>query len=297
MKKSFNAPLGATLIVLSSFFYASYGIWTKLMGDFFGGYTASGLRSILVVLFLLPPALWYRKLEPMQWRKAWKYMLAMIIASTFVWGPLYYAIQHAGVGISLTVNYALLILGMFFFGWLFDKERYTADKFLATALGIVGLAMVFSPSMQVGALFPLLLSAISGFAVAGNMVITKRLPYNSTQSTLVLWETSIIANFIMAFVFREHMPQIGAHVQWFYLVLFAIASVTASWMFVTGLKMIEAGAAGILGLLEVVFAVIFGVVFFHEKLDLLVVLGIVVIIASAAIPYLKDYNAKRGSLE
>ena len=57
--------MGASLIVLSSLFYASYGIWTKLMGNFFGGYTASALRSVVVVLILLPIAIVYSQLEPL----------------------------------------------------------------------------------------------------------------------------------------------------------------------------------------------------------------------------------------
>ena len=63
------------------------------------------------------------------------------------------------------------------------------------------------------------------------------------------------------------------------------------------MKLIDAGAAGILGLLEIVFGVIFGVLLFHEHLALLVIAGVMVIIVAAAIPYLRDYNSKRGTLE
>src|ERR1700741_2496517 len=101
--KKYTAPLGASLVVLSSFFYATYGIWTKLMGDFFGGYTASALRSVLVLLILLPIALVYRKLEPLNLKQNWRYIAGMLVASLFTWGPLYYAILHAGVGISLAI--------------------------------------------------------------------------------------------------------------------------------------------------------------------------------------------------
>ena len=64
-----TAPLGASLVVTSSFFYASYGIWTTLMGNFFGGYTASALRSVLVLIILVPIAFAYKQLGPVQWRK------------------------------------------------------------------------------------------------------------------------------------------------------------------------------------------------------------------------------------
>src|SRR4051812_49240257 len=114
-----SAPLGASLVVVSSLFYASYGIWTKLMGNFFEGYTASGFRSVLVLLILVPIAMFYRHLEPIRLKQNWRYIAGMIIASFFTWGPLYYAILHAGVGISLAIAYASIVIGSFFFGWLF----------------------------------------------------------------------------------------------------------------------------------------------------------------------------------
>jgi len=61
-------------------------------------------------------------------------------------------------------------------------------------------------------------------------------------------------------------------------------------------SMIEAGAAGILGLLEIVFGVLFGVLFFHEHVSVLVMVGILTILAAAAIPYIKDYSDKKGTL-
>jgi drug/metabolite transporter (DMT)-like permease len=296
MSRKYNAPLGASLIVLSSVFYASYGIWTKLTGDFLGGYVASGLRSGLVVLLLLPVAFMYKSFQKIDWYRNWPSLLGIGLASLVIWGPLYYAILHAGVGISLTVNYASIVIGAFVFGWLFNKERFTVDKLLATALGFAGIALVFSPGLHSTGWLPLLAASVSGFATAINMVLIKKLPYNATQSTLVLWILSITANLLMAVVLREKLPALGAHIEWLYLLIFAIASVIASWLLIRGLKFIEAGAAGILGLLEIVFGVVFGMLFFHERPGAIVLFGVIIIIAAATIPYLKDYNAKRGSL-
>ena len=85
-KKPVSAPVGASLVVLSSLFYASYGIWTKLMGNFFQGYTASALRSVLVLLILLPIAIFYRHLEPIKLRQNWRYIVGMTVASLFYMG-------------------------------------------------------------------------------------------------------------------------------------------------------------------------------------------------------------------
>jgi drug/metabolite transporter (DMT)-like permease len=220
-----------------------------------------------------------------------------LLASLVTWGPLYYAILHVGVGISLTVAYASIVIGQFFFGWLFAGERFTKDKALSAVLGLFGLVLIFSPSHSGLALFALLAALISGLSSAANTVFAKQIRYNATQSTIALWGASVVANFFMAIVFNAPHPSFGWHTPWLYLVLFAIASVIASWSLVRGVKLIDAGAAGVLGLLEIVFGVLFGVVFFRERPGLVVLVGVAVIIAAAAVPYFKDYNAQRGTLE
>jgi drug/metabolite transporter (DMT)-like permease len=62
-------------------------------------------------------------------------------------------------------------------------------------------------------------------------------------------------------------------------------------------KLIDAGAAGILGLLEIVFGILFGAVLFGERPGPIVLIGAAVIIAAAAVPYIRDYNTQKGTLE
>lgn len=287
-KNKTNASLGASLIVLSSFFYASYGIWTKLMGNFFGGYTASALRSIVVLLIFVPIALIIRAFEPIQWRKNWKYLLGMVITAFFIWGPLYYAVLHAGVGMALTINYACIVIGMFFFGWLLAGEKFTKDKWFSAGLGLFGLALVFIPNQSQLVWLALAAATLSGFSTAAAMVLVKLIPYNATQSSIVSWVSSVIANVIMALLIKETVPAIGLHVEWGYLVLFALASIVASWSVARGVKLIEAGAAGVLGLLEIVFGIMFGILFFHEKPTPITLVGAAVIMIAAALPYLRS---------
>jgi drug/metabolite transporter (DMT)-like permease len=296
VKSSKSAPVGASLIVLSSFFYATYGIWTKLMGNFFEGYTASALRSVLVLLILLVIALSYHKFEPINIKQNGRYIFGMLVASLFTWGPLYYAFLHAGIGIGLATNYASGVIFTFFFGWLFIGERLTKDKITATVLAIIGLALIFLPSAAGVGWLALFAALVSGSSMGANTVFLKQVHYNAVQSNIAMWSMAVIANLIMSLIFAKTTPAIGWHIQWLYLVFFAVASVIASWLFVSGVKLIDAGAASVLGLLEIVFGVLFGVIFFSERLGAEVLLGIALIIAAAAIPYVKDYNAKKGTL-
>lgn len=267
------------------------------MGNFFDGFTVTVFRSIIVVAVILVIAILSRQLEPLQLSKNWKYILGMILASIFSWGPYYFAILTAGVGISLSIQYAGIVIGMFFFGWLFASERFTKDKALAAILGIVGIGLIFSPTLSGAGILALLGAFVSGLSGAANSVFSKKIHYKSAQSTIVLWSTGIVANAFMVVILGKTYPSFHFQIQWLYLLFFALASIIASWTFVKGVKLIDAGAAGILGLLELVFGVAFGLLFFHEKLNFLEIIGILSILSAAAIPYFKDFNAKRGTIE
>lgn len=295
--KKISAPLGATLVVISSFFYGTYGIWTKLLGNFFDGFTVSVFRSAIVVGILLIFAIPSGQLEPLRLGKNWKYIIGMILASILNWGPYYFAILTAGVGISLSIQYAGIVVGMFFFGWLFAAEKFTKDKAFSAVLGIVGISLIFSPTLTGAGLVALLGAFASGLAGAANSVFSKQIKYNSTQSTIVLWASGIVGNAVMVEILGRQYPSFHWQIQWLYLLFFALASIIASWSFVKGIKLIDAGAAGILGLLELVFGVLFGGLFFHERPNPIELIGIGFIICAAAIPYFRDFNAKRGILE
>ena len=290
VKNKPKAPLGASLVILSSAFYASYGIWTKLMGNYFGGYTASAIRSYLVILILLPLAILYRKIGHFKLKSTWSYWLGLIGFSFFIWGPLYFAILHAGIGISISLNYACYIIGMFILGSLFANEKFTKDKFLSAILGLLGISLIFAHSISSFGWTALLAAALSGVCAAGVTFFTKIIPYEATQTTLSLWISSAIANTIMIFVVSEHIPSLSLSKEWLYLIIFAIASIIASWCLIRGLKLIDAGVAGILGLSEIVFGLIFGVLFFGEHLNNVEILGVLVIISAAAIPYIKELS-------
>jgi drug/metabolite transporter (DMT)-like permease len=282
---------GSTLIVFSTIFYGSYGVWTRLMGNSFGAYAQAWIRCVLVILFLLPFALFGRqKWQPMQWRKNRFWISLLLMASLLISGPLYYAINKVGIGLAILCMYSGTLISMFFCGWLFSGERYSADKFIATALALVGLLLTCSPSFGTASIVPLTAALVSGVAIGVNVVASQKIQYNSSQTAIVAWSTGVVVNVPAAFILHEHVPSLHADMHWMYLVFFAMASFASSWSVIHGVKLIEAGAAGIIGLLEIVWSLLFGTIFFHEHPGTLAYLGAVCIIAAAAIPYIKEFK-------
>jgi drug/metabolite transporter (DMT)-like permease len=285
------------MVVLSSLFYGSYGIWMKLMGGSFGNFTQAVLRSIIVSACLLTLALGFKQLTHMHWRRDAKWLLLSGLSSIFISAPIYYATQKGGVGLPTTLGYIGIVLGMFIFGWLFGHERFTKNKFFSTLLGLVGLWLVFTPNLRSAGFLALAAAFVSGVATGLNVVISKRLPYSVLQTALITWTGSILSNLPFIFIFRETAPLAAWSSGWLYLGISAGTALVASWAVIKGVKLIEAGAAGILGLLEVVFAIVFGVALFGERPDVITLLGAACVMAAAAIPYIQHYNAAKGRLE
>jgi drug/metabolite transporter (DMT)-like permease len=275
---------GAGLIILSSFFYASYGIWTKLTGDFFGSHAASMIRSAIVLSILLTIAIVTKKLEPVRLRKNGINILGVAFSAFFIWGPLYYAVLHTGLGVALSVNYACLMISVLVCARFLKSEKFTTSKVVSVVLGLIGLSLYFLPGGGAYSWLGVAAAALSGVATGVNIVFTSKLTYNSLQTNIVSWSTSVCANTLLIVALGEQIPRLSLDIHWFYMLLFAAASVLASWTFIKGLKFVEAGIAGILGLLEIVFGIMFGLIFFDEKLSIMIALGAVLIMLAAVYP-------------
>jgi|GEM_PF-4269423 len=65
---------------------------------------------------------------------------------------------------------------------------------------------------------------VAGIATAANMATTKKVPYNGSQSAILVWGSGVLANVPLVFLFKESLPLISWDAQWGYLLLFAIAS-------------------------------------------------------------------------
>ncbi|HSX05655.1 MAG TPA: DMT family transporter [Candidatus Saccharimonadales bacterium] len=291
-----QAAFGASLVVTSSFFYGLYGVWTKLMGSSFGIYQQAVFRSMLVVAIMLVIATTRKELSPLHWQRDARWFALSIISSGLISGPLYYATLRVGVGLAAALCYAGIILGMFLFGWIFSRERYTARKFIATGLAFVGLACIFAPSVHTLGLLALLAALEAGLATGLNVVASQKMPYSASQTTIIAWTGGILINIVLTYLTGEQHHHLTFDISWLYLVLFALTSIAASWSVIRGVKLIDAGSAGLLGLLEIVFGVVFGMLFFAERPSSLAFIGMVAIILAAAIPYLDHFKRRRTSI-
>lgn len=292
MKK--RAPVGASLIVLSSLVYASYGVWITYMGNGFGSFLQAAIRAFLVVLLLLPVAIWRKELVRVRWHKDMWWLLGLAFSSALIAGPLYYAVLQIGIGLATGVAYAGIVLGSFFFGRVIGGEKYTKDKWLATILGLSGICLVFIPHSTSHITLGIIAALISGLGSGLNLVVNKYIKYSASQTAILTWSSTIIVCLPIALLLSQHVPPLNNH-HWYFLMIYTLASVVASYALIYGVKLIEAGAASILGLLEIVFGILYGLLIFSQKINSLSLCGLGIILIAAAIPYYQEFSKNKLS--
>lgn len=66
--------------------------------------------------------------------------------------------------------------------------------------------------------------------------------------------------------------------------LYSIVNAVAFWLVIVGFRYVDASVGSLIGLMEVVFAVIFGAVIFHEVLNTSIYIGGILILVAAMLP-------------
>jgi drug/metabolite transporter (DMT)-like permease len=82
----------------------------------------------------------------------------------------------------------------------------------------------------------------------------------------------------------QHMPSFN--IVWLYQIGYAVAGIIGFWAVIQGVKYIEASIGGLLGLLEIIFSIAFGVLIFKEVLTTKIIIGGFIIILASALPHI-----------
>ena len=119
--------------------------------------------------------------------------------------------------------------------------------------------------------------------------------YWSLVITWLSWVAIVLTNAPLSFFLKETQILPSFDMVWLWQLGYTAASMLAFWLIIEGLKYVEAGVGGLLGLLEIVFSIAFGIFLFNEELTTQVIMGTVLILAAAALPHIREIYAKKTS--
>ena len=289
-----NASLrGYLMILLSATGFGSYGLWSRFIGPEFGIFTQGWVRSAIVLAILVPIAVYSKSFKKVAYNDR-KWIFVTVLFGIATQAPLYYAYNHMDIGTATLIFYAMFVITSYLVGRIFLGEKITHIKIAALILAFLGLFLIFSFSIAIFSVLAMLLAAINGIASGGEVATSKKSTqkFSSLQIGIYVWVGILLTHLPLALLVGEKQVPLTMNFVWFSMLGFALAGLISFWLVIEGYKYVDASIGGLIGLLEIVFGVMFGIIFFHEHLTVTIIFGGFLIALSGMLPDLFAIRAK-----
>lgn len=285
---------GASLVLLSALMFGSYGVWSRLIGNAMGNFFQGWTRALIILILLVPIALIRKEIIKIK-KEDRKWLIVFLIFTSLTQAPIFYAFNHMDIGTASLLFFVSMFLTMNAIGVWFLNEKFTKIKIVSSVIAIIGMYFIFSFSIVEFAFFAALMAVINGIASGGEVAFSKKLSDKYTPLYLIIlsWAIILITNSIISVAIREVQVVPAFNMSWLWQLAYSIASLFAFWLVITGFKYVDASIGALIGLMEIIFSIVFGFVIFGESLTLSVVIGGVLIIISASLSNVRDLLKSR----
>lgn len=276
---------GYAMILASALCFSSYGVWSRLLGKEFGIFFQGYVRSALILAICIPIALIGKVIKPIKKvHRSW-FSITMLF-TVFTQVPIYFAYNHLPLGTATFLFYAAFVITSYCIGWLFLSEKMTAVKVISLVLSSIGLAMTFHVSMETFSMSALFLAIGNGIASGGEIATSKKstLHYSSLHITIYSWILILITHLPISLLCGEKQILPTISIEWLAMLGYAGSGLCGFWLIIEGFKHVDASIGSLIGLFEILFAVLLGVWLFHDQLTIEVLLGGLIIVFAAVLP-------------
>lgn len=286
------------MVVVSAIMFGSYGVWSKLQGISYGIFYPAWTKALLISLILLPILLYQKQIVKIQ-KKDWKWMIVFFGTTSLTQAPLFYAFNHMNIGTATLLFFVTMMLTMVAVGILFLNEKLTTVKLISIIIACIGLYITYSFSIVFFTVFAALMAVLNGVASGSEVAFSKKLSgnYSPLYITWLAWIVIVISNGLISILIGEAAPLPEFNNFWLYQIGYAIINIFSFWLVIKGFKYVEASIGGLIGLLEIVFSLLFGFLIFHEGLSAKVIVGALLILCAAALPHIVELLAKEPKTE
>jgi len=264
------------------------------MANYFGEFSQAWTRALVLLLGTLILNKIFKFFKPIN-KKDWVWF-GVIGLMGLNQAPYFYGFKYLNVGTATLFFYAALLIGGYIIGKFSFKEKITKIKLISLILALIGMVVIYRLSLNSDQLLAVGLTILAGLMGAGGVCFTKKLSgnYPEIQIMMSYFISITVVNFIISVLVGDALPKIGFNVPWLaqfgYLAAFLIANLSV----IEGYKYLEPSVGSLIGLVEIIFGVLFGVIFFGEQLGLGIVLGSILILVAAVLPNIKFKKTEKS---
>lgn len=286
---------GYTLILTSAVLFGTYGVWSRLMGDSFPPFYQAWVRSLLILLIMTPFMLRSGAFQKIK-RADWPAVAVFVAFCVFTQVPLYFAFNNAPIGAVQLIFYATFVVTAYVVGRFYLAEAMTKIKVFSMLLAFVGLAIVFGSTALTFVPLGLGLAMLNGVASGGEVASSKKIEKNYAPSLIVFlgWAFTLLTHLPVSLLREEPQVVPSLETAWLWLGLYACVNAVAFWLVIAGFRYVDASIGSLIGLSEIVFAILFGALIFHESLSVAVWAGGLLIVVAGMLPDALTVIGKRA---
>ncbi len=289
----FKQLTGSVLILISALMFGSYGLLSREIENYDIFYQTY-LRCFVIALILFVLGYVRKDFKRID-KQDIRWFLVVCAFTVFSVAPIVYAFKYLTLGTASFLFYGSLTIFTYILGFGFFKEKITNVKAAGLILSTAGLILIFSGSFGAALLLPSLMALLNGVASSGEVVFSKKISnkYSTIQISFIVFVVIALTHFVLSLLLQENQDATLITQNFGNILLFAAASIIGMLTVIEGYKYVEPSIGAIIGLMEVVFSLLFGILVFHEATNGSAVLGGVLIIVSAALPNMVEVYRKR----
>lgn len=276
---------GYILILLAALLFGTYGIWSRLMGDTFAPFYQAWVRSIIIILIMLPFMIANKSFKKIK-KEDWPALGIFISFCIFTQVPLYFAFNNAPIGTVQLLFYSMFVITAYFVSRFYLGETISRIKIISIILAFLGLVLLFSNAVLVFAPLGLGLAMLNGVASGGEVSSSKKIEAKYPPALVIFWGWifTILTHLPISLLIGEKQVPIHFDRAWMWLLIYAFVNAAAFWLVIEGFRHVDASIGSLIGLMEVIFGVLFGAIFFKEALTWSVWAGGSLIVSAAMLP-------------
>jgi drug/metabolite transporter (DMT)-like permease len=280
-----QTKLAIASLICAGLSYASYGIWSRFTQDFFGPYF-QGVARMMILVLVLGIFIIFKKISFNIQPKDRKHFFLIFLMLSIV-TPFYYnAVTTLPLGTAIFLFYAGSITTSFILGIVLYKEKISIVNIISVILAIIGIIMIFKSQLQFSSIYNILSAIIAGIFF-GAYTSTQKLI--KTEYNPMVWQfwgaiQQIFLYTPMMFFTHETNNLVFPSIAWIGAGIFAVAEFISVSLVNFGFRNLEVKKASLLLLSEILFSIVFGFIFYDEKLGVFTIIGGIFIIIGMTIP-------------
>ena len=288
MKKT----IGFISLFISAITFGSFGIWIRMLNKELSINQQIVIRNVFAFIIAIIIVLLTKHLKKINWKKVKKINLVLYTLLVPISVIAYnVSIINTKIVLATFAFYIGTILTGWFAGFLFYKEKLSLEKWLSLIMVLIGLILFAYPFSKSSINLGFIAGIISGVIDGSANGLRKNLSDKISKLVLVLLSTigGVFVSGLIIGYSHQNLNFVGSMstTVWIVSALFGGFLILVNYLLLVGFQNFDLSLGSIVLSLELLFALIFGILFFKEYPSGKELLGGLFILTANIVPNIK----------